>query len=115
MWWRHHFRWPQHRINIGTLNNFTVVVTPSGGYDTAIYMVGPGACAQTTGCPAGGDADNSGPNIAEVMTFFGIPAGTYFIVVDATTSGTGAPACGAYVLNVVAPLDPVELRNFSVD
>lgn len=93
-----------------------LTVTPSGGYDTAIYLVGPGACAQTTGCPAGGDADNAGPNGAETITILVPPPGTYYVVVDSTASGSTAPACGPYTLSFLNPSsDPVELRNFSVD
>jgi hypothetical protein len=104
-----------YRVNVGTPNNFTIVVTPSGGYDAAIYLVGPGTCAQTTGCPAGGDADNAGNNGAETIgPLSGLAVGTYFLVVDSTNLGAAAPACGPYTVAITSTL-PVGLKNFSVD
>jgi hypothetical protein len=63
----------------------------------------------------GGDADNGGPNARESINQLSPSPGTYYLVVDSTSLGNSAPACGAYVLNFSTIITPVELRNFSVD
>lgn len=107
-----------YQIEVGSGNNFGISVTPTdANYDAALFLVGPGACAQTTGCPSGGDADNAGPGGAETLSFSGIASGTYYIVVDSTAGTSNVPgsaSCGNYDLAITGTL-PVKLQKFSVN
>lgn len=106
------------KVQVGDGNNFTVTVTPTDTtYDTALFLVGPGACGPAAGCPTGGDADNAGAGDAETLSFSGIAAGTYYIVVDSTAGSAntaGSASCGNYSLAVAGTL-PVELKSFSIN
>lgn len=103
-----------YQVNVGSPNNFSITVTPSvGTYDHAIFLIGP-TCAQTANCFA--DADNAGPGAAEVLTIPNaltptLPAGTYFLVIDSTSSAVG---CVPSTVSVTGTL-PVALKNFSVE
>lgn len=103
-----------YQLEVGAANTFTVSVTPSGGYDTAIFLIGPGACSQAAPCVA--DADNAGPDAAESLDpTDNLAAGSYYLVVDSTEVGTtNPPACGSYVVGITPEL-PVELQSFSID
>jgi hypothetical protein len=100
-----------YAVQVGAVNNFTITVTPSvNTYDHAIFLIGPGSCAQTTPCVA--DADNAGPGAAEVLTpAANIAAGTYYLVIDSTASAVG---CVPSTVDFTGTL-PVTLQNFSVE
>lgn len=100
-----------YQVQVGAANDFTVTVTPSvASYDHAIFLIGPGSCAQTTPCVA--DADNAGPGAAETIDPApNTPAGTYYLVIDSTASAVG---CVPSTVAFSGPL-PVSLQNFSVE
>jgi len=100
-----------HQLNVGNANNFTVSVTPSGGYDVFIAVIGPG-CGPAAPCVA--DADDAGPDAAETVTVTGATPGTYYLLVDSTAAAAGPLGCGPYTVSVTGTL-PVELQSFSVD
>lgn len=100
-----------YAVQVGAVNSFQITVTPSAGtYDHAIFLIGPGSCAQTAPCVA--DADNAGPGAAEVLSpAANIPAGTYYLVIDSTAAATG---CVPSTVSFTGTL-PVTLQNFSVE
>ncbi len=107
---------------VGGSANFTVTVTPTEAtYDVAIYLVGPNACNQTTGCGTGAaplDADAQGAGVAESITATtanGAAAGNYYLVVGSTAGANEtAGGCGTYGYSVTGDL-PVTLNKFAVD
>ena len=107
-----------YQVEVGATNTFTITVTPSGGYDTTIALIGPGSCGPAAPCPGGAAnaVDNAGPDAAEVIDLpDNIPAGTHYLVVTSTTGGSAAaPDCGAYSV-AISPTLPVELQSFSID
>jgi hypothetical protein len=110
-----------YALNVGANNTFTATVTPSGGYDAAVFIVGPAAnCAAFNNAPCpGGNAnqqDNAGPDGAETIDLpDNQPEGLYHVVVTSTAGGgASAPDCGPFSLTITPTL-PVELQSFSVD
>jgi hypothetical protein len=109
---------------VGATANFTVTVTPTlATYDAAIFLIGPNACNQATGCGNGVSpfaADNAGPGPtgAEAIvatTATGAAPGSYYLVVGSTAgSNQASGGCGAYNFAITGQL-PVKLNGFSVN
>lgn len=119
-----------YTFSLGPLANrassLAITVTPSGGFDVAIYTLStagvgcPAGTANTvTNCVNGSDAGlvDAPETITDGETD-AMPAGTYFLFVDSFYSTPGASAPnrhqGPYSLVMNRPL-PVELLEFSID
>lgn len=95
-----------------THTGVVISVTPSGGYDTSIYLLT--TCGTGTTCPNGAGSDAAGANGAETISATvtnGLSTGTYFLFVDSFYA-TGTLSAGNYALSVTGTL-PVELLEFS--
>ena len=94
-----------YRIEIGTAGSLNITVTPTGGYDAAIYLLNDAtfACPAGTGtagvplaaCVAG--ADDVLANAAETITVASIAPGIYSFYVDSFYS-TGALSAGPFTV-----------------
>lgn len=89
-------------FGLAETRDLTVTLTPTG-FDAALYIRGGlmRACDDATGEAYCRDGGASGS--AETIRLAGVPAGTYYIVVD----GAGATGRGAYTLSVAAALPPM--------
>jgi hypothetical protein len=95
-----------------THSGVVISVTPSGGYDTSIYLLT--SCGTGTTCPNGAGSDAAGANGVETISATvtnALPTSTYFLFIDSFYA-TGALSAGAYALSVTGTL-PVELLEFS--
>jgi hypothetical protein len=88
-----------YSLTLGTGNDVTITVTPSGGYDTSIYVYQ--GCGPGESCVQGADAAQA--NEAETLTLAGLSAGTYFLYVDAFYA-TAPIGVGPYSLSVTGDL-----------
>jgi cysteine-rich repeat protein len=89
-------------FGLAETRDLTVTLTPTG-FDAAVYIRGGlmRACDDATGEAYCRDGAASGS--AETIRLSGVPAGTYYVVVD----GAGAAGRGAYTLSVAATLPPM--------
>lgn len=104
----------------------SITVTPSGGYDTAIYLLNSsgtacpaGTANAATNCVAGNDAGLT--NAAETITdaeLDALPAGTYYLFVDSfySAGNAGSPNRhqGPYTLSLVNTIVPATAASSSV-
>lgn len=104
-----------YQVTVGATNAFHLSVTDTAPFDSALALIGPGACSSATGCVDSNDANaaGGGENLPDGGGNFATQgAGTYYAAVFSFNAG--ANACGAYTLTI-HPTLPVELKSFSID
>lgn len=103
-----------YAVQVGASNGFFLNVTDTAPFDSALALIGPGSCANSTGCVDSNDnnAAGAGERLPQVGNFPEQAAGTYYAAVFSFNTSTAA--CGAYSLTI-NPTLPVELKNFSID
>lgn len=103
-----------YAVTVGATNGFNFSVTDTAPFDSALALIGPGSCANSTGCVDSNDANaaGGGERLPAAGNFPQQSQGTYYAAVFSFNAGTAA--CGAYTLTI-NPTLPVELKNFSID
>lgn len=103
-----------YAVTLGATNGFFMANTDTAPFDSALALIGPGACANSTGCVDSNDnnAAGGGERLPQAGNFPQQTAGTYYAAVF--SFNTGAAACGAYSLTI-NPTLPVELKSFAID
>jgi hypothetical protein len=94
-----------YELDVAAGNSFTVTVTPTGPYDTSIYLMAP-TCGDGADCENGWGADDFGAGGAETLSLSGLAPGTYYLGVD-SFYGAGDPGgreAGNYAVTVSGSL-----------
>lgn len=105
-----------YQVNVGATNDFNIVITDTAPYNSAIALIGPGACGPTAACYAQGNDANAaggGETLPDGGAHFpaNVAAGTYYAAVF--SFDTGAANCGAFTMTI-GPTLPVQLQSFTV-
>jgi hypothetical protein len=102
-----------YAVQVGATNAFSFSVADTAPFDSALALIGPGACANSTGCVDSNDANGAGggERLPQTGNFAQQSAGTYYAAIFSFNTGTAA--CGAYTLTV-NPTLPVQLQSFTV-
>lgn len=103
-----------YALTVGATNAFSIAVTDTAPFDSALALIGPGACSNATSCVDSNDANaaGGGETLPQTGSFAQQAAGTYYAAVFSFNAG--AAACGAFSMTV-NPTLPVQLTNFSID